>query len=106
MLHGVTSVIYPAPRITAASGFTLPKQSHAVYSGFATQMQKPPGNMRSVSTIWSCDSRFSQPKFVTFKTPDTRGFSENFQLKSVFARTWGHAIGKVVGSGGATMARE
>lgn len=49
---------------------------------------------------------FSRPGFVTFKTPDTRGFTEQFQLKSVFARTWGHSIGKVVGSDGAEMARE
>jgi 23S rRNA (cytidine2498-2'-O)-methyltransferase len=49
---------------------------------------------------------FSRPGFVTFKTPDTRGFIESFQLKSVFARTWGHSIGKVVGSDSATMARE
>ena len=49
---------------------------------------------------------FSRPGFITFKTPDTRGFAESFQLKSVFARTWGHSIGKVVGSDSATMARE
>ena len=49
---------------------------------------------------------FSRPGFVTFKTPDTRGFIENFQLKSVFARAWGHSIGKVVGSDTATMVRE
>ena len=49
---------------------------------------------------------FSRTGFVTFKTPDARGFVEGFQLKSVFARTWGHSIGKVVGSDSATMARE
>jgi 23S rRNA (cytidine2498-2'-O)-methyltransferase len=49
---------------------------------------------------------FSRPGFVTFKTPDTRGFIDHFQLKSVFARSWGHSIGKVVGSDSATMARE
>lgn len=49
---------------------------------------------------------FSRPGFVTFKAPDERGFTEKFELKSVFARTWGHSIGKVVGTDGATMARE
>ena len=49
---------------------------------------------------------FSRPGFVTFKTPDTRGFIENFQLKSVFARMWGHSIGKVVGADSATMVRQ
>ena len=49
---------------------------------------------------------YSRPGFVTFKTPDTRGFADQFQLKSVFARTWGHSIGKVVGSDTAEMAKE
>ena len=43
---------------------------------------------------------------MTFKTPDTRGFTEQFNLKSVFARTWGFSIGKVVGSNGTEMTRE
>lgn len=41
---------------------------------------------------------FSRPGFVTFKAPDTRGFTEKFELKSVFARTWGHSLGKIVGA--------
>lgn len=49
---------------------------------------------------------FSRPGFVTFKTPDTRGFVGNFQLKSVFARTWGHSIGKVTGTDGTKMSSE
>lgn len=49
---------------------------------------------------------FSRPGFVTFKAPDSRGFVENFQLKSVFARTWGHSIGKVTGTDGSVMAGE
>lgn len=49
---------------------------------------------------------FSRPGFVTFKAPDTRGFARKFNLKSVFARTWGHSIGKVVGSDGTEMSRQ
>jgi 23S rRNA (cytidine2498-2'-O)-methyltransferase len=49
---------------------------------------------------------FSRPGFVTFKAPDSRGFTEKFELKSVFARSWGHSIGKIVGSDVDEMARE
>ncbi|NQV24440.1 MAG: SAM-dependent methyltransferase [Rhodopirellula sp.] len=49
---------------------------------------------------------FSRPGFVTLKTPDSRGFTEQFQLKSVFARSWGHSVGKVVGTDGNEMARQ
>lgn len=49
---------------------------------------------------------FSRPGFVTFKAPEMRGFVESFQLKSVFARTWGHSIGKVTGTDGTKMSSE
>lgn len=49
---------------------------------------------------------FSRPGFVTFKAPDSRGYVEKFELKSVFARSWGHSLGKVVGTDGAEMSRQ
>ena len=38
---------------------------------------------------------FSRPGFVTFRAPDD--IASDFVLRSVFARTWGHSLGKVGG---------
>ena len=47
---------------------------------------------------------FSRPGFVTFRAPET--VRDDFQLRSVFARTWGHSLGKITGTDDATLARE
>jgi 23S rRNA (cytidine2498-2'-O)-methyltransferase len=49
---------------------------------------------------------YSRPGFVTFRIPDTVRQDRNFQLKSVFARTWGYSLGKVSGSDGHALATE
>jgi 23S rRNA (cytidine2498-2'-O)-methyltransferase len=48
---------------------------------------------------------FSRPGFVTFRLPDERA-ADGFELRSVFARTWGHSAGKVGGGGDAVLARD
>jgi len=48
---------------------------------------------------------FSRPGFVTFRLPDERKAGE-FALRSVFARTWGHSLGKVGGAGDLALARD
>jgi 23S rRNA (cytidine2498-2'-O)-methyltransferase len=47
---------------------------------------------------------FSRPGFVTFRSPDE--LAHDFQLRSVFARTWGYSIGKVTGADDAQLARD
>jgi len=49
---------------------------------------------------------FSRPGFVTFKIPDDVRKDRKFELKSVFARTWGYSIDKVSGEGGETLAEK
>ena len=48
---------------------------------------------------------FSRPGFVTFKIPDDIRRDRQFDLKSVFARTWGFSIDKVSGTDGHELAR-
>ncbi|HET7610034.1 MAG TPA: SAM-dependent methyltransferase, partial [Gammaproteobacteria bacterium] len=47
---------------------------------------------------------FSRPGFVTFRLPDASG--AEFALRSVFARTWGHSLGKVGGADDVALARD
>ncbi len=47
---------------------------------------------------------FSRPGFVTFRS--TEDLANDFVLRSVFARTWGYSLGKVVGSDDAQLARD
>src|SRR6185436_12839959 len=47
---------------------------------------------------------FSRPGFVTFRLPDEP--RRDFALRSVFARTWGHSLGKVGGGDDTQLARE
>jgi 23S rRNA (cytidine2498-2'-O)-methyltransferase len=47
---------------------------------------------------------FSRPGFVTFRLPDEP--RRDFELRSVFARTWGHSLGKVGGADDAQLARD
>lgn len=49
---------------------------------------------------------YSRPGFVTFKVPPEVRSDRQFELKSVFARTWGHSIGKVSGTDGRQLCRE
>jgi 23S rRNA (cytidine2498-2'-O)-methyltransferase len=48
---------------------------------------------------------FSRPGFVTFRLPDERNADE-FVLRAVFARTWGHSLGKVGGADDVALARD
>jgi 23S rRNA (cytidine2498-2'-O)-methyltransferase len=47
---------------------------------------------------------FSRPGFVTFKLPPDHGLSPDFDLGSVFARTYGFSLGKVSGDHAQAMA--
>lgn len=47
---------------------------------------------------------FSRPGFVTFRS--SADLANDFQLRGVFARTWGFSLGKVSGSDDAQRARE
>lgn len=49
---------------------------------------------------------FSRPGFVTFKIPDDVRNDRKFELKSVFARTWGHSTDSVSGDDGRVLAEE
>jgi 23S rRNA (cytidine2498-2'-O)-methyltransferase len=49
---------------------------------------------------------FSRPGFVTFKVPDELRRDRRFELRSVFARTWGFSIDKVTGTDGDQLARD
>jgi 23S rRNA (cytidine2498-2'-O)-methyltransferase len=40
---------------------------------------------------------FSRPGFVTFKLPETPALPDDFDLRSVFARTYGFSLGRVEG---------
>ena len=46
---------------------------------------------------------FSRPGFVTFRLPESAG---DFELRSVFARTWGFSLGKVAGADDVELSRE
>lgn len=48
---------------------------------------------------------FSRPGFVTFRIPNDVRRDRQFELKSVFARTWGFSIGKVTGTDGHDLIR-
>jgi 23S rRNA (cytidine2498-2'-O)-methyltransferase len=45
---------------------------------------------------------FSRPGFVTFRLPESAG---EFDLRSVFARTWGYSLGKVAGADDVELSR-
>jgi 23S rRNA (cytidine2498-2'-O)-methyltransferase len=49
---------------------------------------------------------FSRPGFVTCKLPDDNTIAEDFDLRSVFARTYGFSLGKVVGQDASRLAQE
>jgi 23S rRNA (cytidine2498-2'-O)-methyltransferase len=49
---------------------------------------------------------FSRPGFVTFRVPDDVPPGREPTLDCVFARTWGHTLGKVVGVDDAQVARD
>ncbi len=49
---------------------------------------------------------FSRPGFLTFKLPDDLILSDDFDLHSVFARTYCFSLGKVQGTDRATMVNE
>jgi 23S rRNA (cytidine2498-2'-O)-methyltransferase len=49
---------------------------------------------------------FSRPGFVTFRVPDDAGANEQPSLDCVFARTWGHSLGKVLGTDDSSLARD
>jgi 23S rRNA (cytidine2498-2'-O)-methyltransferase len=48
---------------------------------------------------------YSRPGFLTFKLPDAANLTADFDLKSVFARSYGFSLGKVVGADPAEQAR-
>ena len=49
---------------------------------------------------------FSRPGFVTFKLPDACGLADDFDLRSVFARTYGFCLGRVEGESAESLADE
>jgi 23S rRNA (cytidine2498-2'-O)-methyltransferase len=49
---------------------------------------------------------FSRPGFVTFKLPDEARPADDFDLQSVFARTYGFSLGRVQGSDARALAGE
>ncbi|MBW3595819.1 MAG: SAM-dependent methyltransferase [Planctomycetes bacterium] len=49
---------------------------------------------------------FSRPGFVTFKIPSDAKLADDFDLGSVFARTYGFSLGRVEGTDAETMIRE
>ncbi|TVS14153.1 MAG: SAM-dependent methyltransferase [Planctomycetaceae bacterium] len=49
---------------------------------------------------------FSRPGFVTFKLPPDHGLSPDFDLRSVFARSYGFSLGRLVGAHAETMAEQ
>ena len=49
---------------------------------------------------------FSRPGFVTLKLPPDQPFSEDTDLRSVFARTWGFSLGKLQGTDRDQLAAE
>ena len=54
---------------------------------------------RELARLWP-DFRFaySRPGFLTFKIPDDASLPDDFDLRSIFARSYGFSIGKVRGS--------
>lgn len=54
---------------------------------------------RELARLWP-DFRFaySRPGFLTFKLPDDDALSDDFDSRSIFARSYGFSIGKVCGS--------
>ena len=49
---------------------------------------------------------FSRPGFVTFRLADEADDGSSPPLRSPFARTWGHSLGKVVGADVRELARD
>lgn len=49
---------------------------------------------------------FSRPGFVTFRVTDEIARDRKFELRCTFARTWGHSLGKLIGSDGNLLAAD
>lgn len=49
---------------------------------------------------------FSRPGFLTFKLPPDHGLAADFDLRSVFARTYGFSLGRVEGPSAEQLAQE
>src|SRR5262249_14331364 len=49
---------------------------------------------------------FSRPGFVTFRVADDAAGDSSPTLRSPFARTWGHSLGKVTGADTAELVRK
>lgn len=66
-----------------------------------------PALKREIGRLWP-EFRFaySRPGFVTFKLPDDARLAEDFDLQSVFARTYGFSLGRVEGTDAQAMARD
>jgi 23S rRNA (cytidine2498-2'-O)-methyltransferase len=64
-----------------------------------------PALKAEIARLWP-DFRFaySRPGFVTFKLPDDAKLAEDFDLQSVFARTYGFSLGRVQGSDASGLA--
>lgn len=60
-----------------------------------------------MARLWP-DFRFaySRPGFVTFKAPEGASLGEDFELQSVFARTYGFSLGRVRGENASSLASE
>src|SRR5437867_12730842 len=68
------------------------------------QLGAEPALKHEIAAEWP-DFRlaFSRPGFVTFKLPAECDVPDDFDLRSVFARTHGFSLGRVSGSSTATM---
>jgi 23S rRNA (cytidine2498-2'-O)-methyltransferase len=66
-----------------------------------------PALKAEIARLWP-DFRFSysRPGFVTFKLPGDAKLAEDFDLQSVFARTYGFSLGRVQGSDAQALAGE
>jgi 23S rRNA (cytidine2498-2'-O)-methyltransferase len=49
---------------------------------------------------------YSRPGFATFKLPPDHSLSDDFDLRSVFARTYGFSLGRIDGEEAVSMARK
>jgi 23S rRNA (cytidine2498-2'-O)-methyltransferase len=49
---------------------------------------------------------YARPGFLTFKVPPEHCLDEKFELKSVFARTYGFSLGKLSGTDAVALSRE
>lgn len=73
----------------------------------ACQIGAEPALKGEVAANWP-DFRlaFSRPGFLTFKLPPDHGLAGDFDLKSVFARTYGFSLGRVEGTDAARLVEE